>query len=699
MYVRMRKKYLNIIMCTSLLTLAGCSKEESIDPFYNEQHPIELGVGVESPMTRSVVTTPKENMQALPAGTGLWMAMKSDYAALSGDNSNLNELDFKGDKTTKYCVTYGTTNAATDGKTENEVGFDFGNLRYWDDIHSRSSKLSVWALAVPGKSGALSTSAPWSETSAWSTTAPTSMDVAWTIHEEQSSTTIANEDLCFSNNIANYSTGSSDADKDKRMKFNISSPNAFDKGQLIFYHALTKITINLVEGEGFDKTKTTDFNIDTDAPVTLKGSSLSGTFDVKEGEFKTSTIGTATSIKMACGTKTQEATAEAGKTTSKFTLEALVMPGRDLSTTLADAVTFGIDKNKFTVSNETLLNALKAKYSDISSILEAGKNYVFTFTIKMTDIKVTATVAPWENVEAEEHAPKINIDKVYGHLDTEDECTDLQKGFDFYRSLEKAGDYTFGSKVTYAETPATGKRNYEFETPLYWPNHETHYFFRSVYPAGTTVSDSKISVSNGAYNSETSPSNLMLGYPRNTNGTPDEACKVHSGTQGICATEGDIRMNFQYAMSQVEVKLTTSDGDDKVVLDANTTIEILNGYKSGSIILEDGSSVFEESDKGTYQLLGIENTHDCLDAIIPQPLTGLKFKITVKDSDGKYDSYEAAIANIEVTPEGGTKGKISKWEPGKKYIYSLKITKTGIKITATLKDWETVTSGENHIWM
>lgn len=678
----MRKKYLNIIMCTSLLTLAGCSKEADIDPFYNEQHPIELGVGVESPMTRSVVTTPKENMQALPAGTGLWMAMKSDYAALSGDNSNLNELDFKGDKTTKYCVTYGTTNAATDGKTENEVGFDFGNLRYWDDIHSRSSKLSVWALAVPGKSGALSTSAPWSETSAWSTTAPTSMDVAWTISATQTSETIVDEDLCFSNNIAKRS----DSD-DTRMKFNISSPNAFDKGQLIFYHALTKITINLVEGEGFNHSSTSDFDID-EPGVILNGSKLSGTFDVAQGEFK-SQAASATAVTMACG----------AKTATGYTLEALVMPGRNLSTTLDNAVTFSIDKNKFTVSNATLLKALRDKTDNgIDShwtTMEAGKNYVFTFTIKMTDIKVTATVAPWENVAAETYAPKININKVYGHTAGQDgdECTDLNKGFDFYRSTTVSTGYGDKSTVSYTDGA------YTMSPQRYWPNHETHYFFRSVYPTGTTVDNSLIPVSNKAYDETSFPSNLMLGYPRNIDGTPDEACKVHSATQGICATEGDIRMNFQYAMSQVEVKLTTSDGDDKVVLDANTTIEILNGYKSGSIKLEDGSSVFEESDKGTYKLLGVENTYDRLDAIIPQPLTGLKFKITVKDSDGKYDFYEATIADIEVTPTGGTKGKITKWEPGKKYVYSLYITKTGIKITATLKDWIEVKSEGNHIWM
>lgn len=670
----MRNLSKNILLCTSLLALAGCSSEDSTDPFYNEQHPIELGVTTESPISRSVVTDGVgKTLEAFTSATDIWMVMQSDYVALGNA-----DLDFKGDQTTKYCVTMGTTGAKTADEKANEVGFEISKLRYWDDIHSRSSKLSIWALAVPNKQS----TALWTPDS-WKTSAPTK-EKAWEIPATQTATTMQEKDLCFSNNIADYSSASG---SDSRMKFNVSaSGNAFDKGQLIFYHALTKITINLVEDEGFDHESTTDFNIDSDAPVTLNGFKLSGKFDAALGEF-TSQASSATATTMACGEKTA----------TGYTLEALVMPGRNLNETLDNAVTFGIDKNKFIVSNATLLKALRDKPDNgIGSewtTMEAGKNYVFTFTIKMTDIKVTATVAPWENVVADEYAPKININKVYGHQSSEDECGDLNKGFDFYRSTTVSTGYGDKSIVSYTDGA------YTMSPQRYWPNHETHYFFRGVYPTGTTVTDSKIAVSNAAYNNATSPSNLMLGYPRKTDGTPDEACKVHSGTQGICATEGDIRMNFQYAMSQVVVNLETSTGDDKVAFNENTEVKILGGYKDGFIKLEYGTSDFTGKTIADY-LMTKEGSSNILfhDAIIPQALANLKFKITVKDTDGKYDSYEASIADIDVTTTGGTKGKITEWKPGVKYVYTLKITKTGIKVTATIKDWIEA-SGSTTIWM
>lgn len=142
----MRKTVYNIIMCSSLLTIAGCSSDT--DSTFNNsdagKQPIELSVGVESPVTRAVVTDGTgKTLKALPEGTDLWMVMKSEYAALGDAN-----LDYKGEQGEKYCVTVGTTGAATD--KENPVTFASGKTRYWDDAHGRSSKLSVWALAVPG---------------------------------------------------------------------------------------------------------------------------------------------------------------------------------------------------------------------------------------------------------------------------------------------------------------------------------------------------------------------------------------------------------------------------------------------------------------------------------------------------------------------------------------------------------------------
>lgn len=666
----MRKHYLYITLSASLLAFTGCSDETDIAVSDANKQPIALTVGADAPLSRAVITDGTgKTLEAFNAATDIWMVMQSDYKALSGDNSAPSEIDFKGSQATTNCVTMGTTGDVTASGKENVVNFTAANTRYWDDAHARSSALSIWAVAVPNVTGSkwdTKTAKAWNSTTEDKT-------IAWEVPAAQNAETIKNKDLCFSNNITEVSEGN-----DKRLGFK-EDPRGFEAGKLIFYHALTKITVKLEEGEGFDHSSTSDFVLDN---ITLNGFKLSGTFNVADGEFA-STATVATPITTM---------SQVSRTAEGMALEALVMPGTDLNGTLADAISFSVDKNAFKVSAATMKNKLVEGGETSFDKFEAGKNYIFTFTVNKTGIKLTATVAGWNDVTAETFAPKINISEVYGHQASEDECTDLQKGFDFYRSKTVSTGYTDKSTVSFADGA------YTMSPQRYWPNHETHYFFRGVYPTGTTVTDSKIAVSNAAYISEASPSNLMVGYPRNIDGTTDEACKVHSGTQGICATEGDIRMNFQYVMSQVEVKLISDpsavekEESAKVVLDGNTTVEILNGYKSGSILLENGTATYAEGDKGTYTFAG--GTYaDRHDIIIPQSLENLKFKITVKDTDGKYDSYEATISDIQV---GGN--TISAWEPGKKYVYTLNITKTGIKVTATIKDWITATGGTS-IWM
>ena len=663
----MRKHYLYITLSASLLAFTGCSDETDIAVSDANKQPIALTVGADAPLSRAVITDGTgKTLEAFDAATDIWMVMQSDYRAL-GTAETPNDLDFKGSQETTNCVTMGTTGDKTGTNLkENVVNFTAENTRYWDDAHARSSALSIWAVAVPNVTGS-----KWGTKAAkaWNTTTE-DKTISWEVPATQTAESMKNKDLCFSNNITKVS------ETDNRLGFK-EDPRGFEDGKLIFYHALTKITVKLEEGEGFDHSSTSDFVLDN---ITLNGFKLSGTFDVADGEFA-STATDATPIATM---------SQVSRTAEGMALEALVMPGTDLNGTLADAISFSVDKNAFKVSAETLKSKLPSGFDKF----EAGKNYIFTFTVNKTGIKLTATVAGWNDVTAETFAPKINISEVYGHQASEDECTDLQKGFDFYRSKTVSTGYTDKSTVSFADGA------YTMSPQRYWPNHETHYFFRGVYPTGTIVADSKIVVANGAYDNTTAPSNLMLGYPRKTDGTTDEACKVHSGTQGICATEGDIRMNFQYVMSQVEVKLISDpsavgkEDAATVVLDENTTVEILNGYKSGSILLENGTATYAEGDKGTYTFAGgtYANRHDI---IIPQSLENLKFKITFKDTDGKYDSYEATISDIQV---GGN--TISAWEPGKKYVYTLNITKTGIKITATIKDWIEVKNDDPyHIWM
>lgn len=667
----MRKHYLYITLSASLLAFTGCSNETDVAVSDAGKQQVVLTVGGDAKGTRAVVTNGVDKtLNAFEAPTDIWMVMQSDYVALANA-----ELNFKGSQTTTNCVTMGTTGDKTgDYKKENVVNFTTANKRYWDDAHARSSQLSIWAIAVPNVTGDAS---KWGSKTAgsWNTTIE-SKTIDWSINAAQNETVVKNGDLCFSNNIVGG---------ENRLKY--GSNSKFEAGKLIFYHALTKITVILKEGDGFNKTSTSDFNLDN---ITLKGFKLNGTFDVAQGEF-TST-GTVTPITSMY---------QKEKTAADMTLEALVIPGTDLNNDLIDAISFSLDGNAFKVSSATL----KEKLSGTSfTKFEAGKNYVFTFTISKTGIKVTATIADWENVVGTNYSPLINFTQSYGATGT-----DFAKGFSLYLS-QNAGDdaslddnFALGSVVSYADS------KYSLVTPLYWPNHQKHYLFRGVWPLVGAATDGtqtlsanvdakKIAVANVAYAKDSYPSDLMLGYPRK-NG---EKCESHNkdvATKGICATEGSIAMNFQYVMSQVVVNLSTSGAANKVIFDERTTVEIIGGYSDGFILFKNGASDFTGKSTGDYGMNKEGSNVKFHDAVIPQSLEGLKFRITVTDNEGKSDKYETVlgIKEIDVVIGSNPATKISAWEPGKHYVYNLYITKTGIKVTATLTDWITVTASEN-VW-
>lgn len=677
MYARMRKNIINnITLLASLAAMVGCASDTDTAVPDSEKHAIELGVGIETPLSRAVVTNGDgKTLEAFKSATDLWMVMKSEYKTLSDAG-----LNYKGGNDDKYCVTSGTTGAKINADKENEVSITGDNVRYWDDAHARSSKLSVWAVAVPE----VTETNVWGKTAKNFNTEAEDLTISWEIPATQNAESMKNKDLCFSNNIAG----------DNTMRYSNQQSLKFDQGKLIFYHALSKITIKLVEGEGFDHTATTDFNFDS-GNVALKGFKLSGKFDVAQGEFTNLSSVSASDITSIYNKE---------KTATGYTLEALVMPKTVLNSSgPADALSFSIDGNAYTVSSETIAASLRTALgqgdgTDVT--LEAGKNYILKFTINKTGIKLVATIGKWQDVEGTSYSPLINISDTYGHTGTE-----FAKGFSFYLKEANTTNFTKGTDVTYNASAVAPARKYALTTPLYWPNHNTHYNFRGIYPTvGATngtpegnVTATAVSVANAAYSSGTFPSDLMIGYPRTENdAAADETCKTHT-LPGICATEGDIRLNFLYAMSQVEVKLISDPltvgqpETSKVTLNDKATIEILGGYTEGNIALMTGLAT--GTTKTDWTMLGgtYDDRHS---AIVPQSIDGLKFRVKVDGGNDTFDYYEATIADILV---GGS--KITAWEPGKHYIYTLNITKTGIKITATLKDWETVSSDNNHIWM
>ena len=588
----------------------------------------------------------------------------------------------------------------------------------------RERGLDIFGAAINGQTTLPTSLLSLSETQSTWTGLP------WSVNTNQKDNGIINSDLLTSNNVV-YNA---DSPKDNAYKF-----ESRDNGKLlVFTHAMSKVTVVLTAGEGFPRTNAgnaTSAYFENEPNVTLKNFYNSGTVDV---ETKTSTPTTSSTPDISMHRETPSS----WTSSHTATYEAVVFPGN----TFADddqILTFSVDGNSFNVTAKMLNAAIRKAIddhatsgyplgsSDLSAepkvydthLLQAW-NYKLQITVNKTALGISATIENWNEVEAAEDKPKIAITQTYGH-----DGTAFDKNFDFFRSTTKADGYSKDAWVEHTE-PTTGTHKYTFHDQLYWPDHNTHYFFRGVYPrvqtasesgwipaakvSSSTSSASTIAVQNVAYSQGTYPSDLAFGWPRtvdsngNENGD-DETCKVHTSTptQGICATEGNIRMNFNYVMSKVQFSLKSSGtvAEGNIVDLNNVTVEIINGNKSGKIRLSDGlHETFEQGDKDDYTLNKLDTPQDgftvtTLDAIVPQTLgNDVKVRVTIKDGSGKsLDVYDAQLNKIKVKTNDNSGTEITEWKPGNYYKYELDINKTAITVTATLKDWVPVDASDN-VW-
>lgn len=573
-------------------------------------------------------------------------------------------------------------------------------------------------------------------------------------------TDVLKRDLLITNN---FKAGKTDG---------VATGFAFDtretKNLLEFKHVLSKITINLIADLGFPSSapagKTyvghTTNKFETDPVFTLTSN--------KEGENNTEYALTAGTVNISTGAIETATTPSAiiaqtiaypEGTDNRVTVrkEALVFPG----TSFAEGAVIGkieADKNVLYITSDKIRAAILTKEGGTTDYkTKSGYNYILNIVIRKTGVTLTATVANWIDVDTAEDTPKIDITTSYGDPVTTSPSNAFGKDFSLYVSEKK--EYVSSPEAYYGEAPTgdgyyaenrwynpsaeAGKRLYigtDTQAPLYWPNHETYYYFRGVWPRTNTNGDKPavtkftaadvehqgIEVTNVKYTKDTYPSDLMVGIPTLT--SAETADLKTEPENGISATEGKITLNFTYRMAQVEVRLVSSGYDAEGNSLANninfgekeaadqSTVKILNGYDQGYILLADGSAIgtsfndYLMNPKSDTQPSSVptsvtgyaDDFYYRHDAVLPQKLIGkdnkpLQFKITTGSSAATYDNYFINIKDINVTSINGVAQadgtKITAWEAGKHYVYTLKITKTEVKIEATITDWIPVVAG------
>ena len=718
-------KHIHYLYIAALTFLIACSSEERITTDSNEDPsgPIELSAGIVEGSTKATTRSGAEdnhaNHQALTSDTKLALRV-------SGTWTEHGESPYAVVKTTTATVGAETSS----GSKHNSL--TCSPLLYWDDYGSadpanattgRTEGLTIYGAAINGK-----TIAP--SVSDWTA-------LSWTLPANQtaSESTPADKDLLISNNIK-AGTG------DGTYKFDSRT-----SGKLLeFTHALSKITVNLNANNGF-----TDGVFASDPEVKLTSNNASTSY--AEWAYTTGTINITTGAvssqsNPAVITMWQAVSAPDGYDITK---EALVMPGSQFSADDAIIARINADGNIYYVTAEKIRTAISASHaSEGAYSTEAGKNYIINVTVNKTDIVVTATVANWTNISADEVAPVINVsgdlggsavisaDKTFSFYRSS--FPNINLGYSYDESLKENNYYKEESVLGYTHSTTT----WTMSPVLYWPNHNTHYQFRAVWPrtvttttgdedkprvvrevpVGQTSEYQLIKVHNEAYTPDHFPSDLMIARPDVPNGYQN--CgnnevghqKVNLYTNGICAREGTINLKFKYMMAQVEVILTTTDTDyDKVKLDG-AIVELVNVHKTGSVKLGDmevittGTSPLSNpvlDTFGDYTLDYNSTSTHYHSAIVPQPLRftepladgNLKFRIKIMNAAGDAvdDIYYADIKpiSVKVTSSSDAAAPVTNWESGKHYVYTLHLSKTEIKVTATLANWTEVTASQT-VW-
>ena len=622
----MKTTFFQLGLIAVCMVSASCSDKVENESVSNGKSPISFStnLNIESNVT---------SRAAFTADTKLGIRITSNKAGAESTTTSVNAIGVA------------TANTA-EGATVSNVTFATAEQKYWDDLYGRDAQLSVAAVAVPSMNEVALTNSN-------SLSFGSDNTRSWTLSATQTADTYAKEDLVFSNNIKMIDTNT-----DSRLKYN----SGFPTGNLNFKHALSKITVNLIKGEGFSS----DF---TSKSVVLNGFYKNGTIDVLGGSFNVAS-GTVSDM------TAYAITTNPSITNCQGTFQALVIPSRDLtSTTKALSVT--VDNNTYYIAaNKIAPNGVTA--------LESNKNYTVNVTVNKTGVSLTASLTDWDNTSLSELTPVIVAGAGIGTNGT----NGTMGSFDIYRSTTNINydeNTTTTDEIDKATTCTQAAGSYTMNPQIYWPDHTTSYYFRGL-TAGTSVT--KGDDTNGNYVAVTTIAGTTAAGGDLCAGAP------YSGTSLVeakKATDGpQVNFTFTHKKPQIFVQLTTTTGADAVNL-TGATVSILNSITSGNLFLKNLAFVLGTTRTATYSMGSAasvtlpkgtapsSNVYSCY--VLPQTLNGIEKKVTLEVKTADNNTYPVNIYS-----------NTASWQEGKQYVYILTMKKTGITLTASLTDWDPQTS-------
>lgn len=696
------------------------------------------------------------------------MTAEPDASANGGSNwSSVSSVDYSGDEYKRYwddafgraakLSVYGIAVPNKIGQTNNSVTLE-------NKLTKGSTNVS--AVNTKWQSDAENNVVEWKVTSAVTTNGTTT---------GQDATTLETEDLCYTNNIQATTAGGNngrlvwgehgattypayswldhpttgdctqthEAGKhdfypnmdDGPMIFKLnntsetSGPGHFDHGHMIFKHALTRITVDLVGGDGFDYTNAASFTLQTQttncpASIDLLKMITTNKLNIQTGAWSTtaSDITTSDHTYMSCGSKS---TGDAfAKDKTIYTLSAQVIPGYKVTdgVTNNNMMTFMIDGNNYYVTEDQIFDALNTTANTTASpadgskkvnvvnnaiTLEQGKNYHFTITISKTKIQsLTCTLVDWVEVNGSFAATNAYI--TFNSLTTDvKDC----EHFDLYRVLnlnntvtdpthtsfdgtnqymtgwantttpaytaDKLSTEGTGAGVT-QKTAGTTSSSKIWQTTWFFDNNKSFYHFRAVNPGVAITSDA----SNGDYFTMYSGP-VKDDYP--ASGTPDYPSEVIDGS--ATAKYNDYHWGAIYKPTTTDPSYTANLNYDPStgfnsqlagpVGPTQSTLNLIEQHMMSNVRVVLLTPI---NDNGTYPTEAVNLYNNASGA--PRKVSDVKISnfagdATVRMGTGLVTPSTTYVTKAMTTPDATTEWSTTKGNPDTDYCTSKTFTFTG----------------------
>ncbi|MBQ6916601.1 MAG: fimbrillin family protein [Prevotella sp.] len=397
-----------------------------------------------------------------------------------------------------------------------------------------------------------------------------------------------------------------------------------------YTHAMSKFTVIVVAGDGFTST-----DLDN-AKVTLHDMQTKGTFTAPSAEVSA----TGTADVTMYGTKRAD-------DANQRAFEAVVLPTSSLAKD-KHLATITMAGNTYKVNiSEAMLTSWDKGIDNAAS--KSGINYQLTVTLNKQAISVSASLAAWTSVEATAVGailfdPDVKtIGKNYENV----------KDGDSFALWMAEADADFGSDAATTVTYNADTKRFTNNKAIYWPDGTTKFKFRALAKQTTSHLLEAVSTTEVKQDDDSKLPDLLWGT---------------SGDAAIAPRTGDVPLTFSHAMSNVVVKLETSNDDKSKVEIDKATIRITDLKTDGTIAISSG-------DISIGNTVG-EVAVDGETIMVPQTIsTDAKLIITLAD---KKTTYSLKLSTID---------NITKWVRGNQYTYTIHLEKEAMKFRAVIEPW------------